>query len=177
VGILASQCTGSHELIFAIASLAIAGTLCWLACLRRHKGMGLANASFNSLIFSHLLVSMAGYIWISDITIGWLVVNVWHNIQYLIFVYRQQRTGTSSFNDGIRPNCVPVDRKSLIKLLKPPTRYFLICFACGAAIYGIASGVGESLLWLGFPTILIAHLILNFHHYLADSFIWKRRRT
>jgi hypothetical protein len=31
--------------------------------------------------------------------------------------------------------------------------------------------------WLGIPTVLVAHFVLNFHHYLADSLIWKRRRV
>ena len=164
-----------QELVSAIAIVAIIGALCWFARLWDYKNSEQANGAFNSFIFSHLLVSVVSYIWISDITLGWLVVNVWHNIQYLIFVYRQQRRDIEASNDGVESGSTPAHRKSLIEILKRPAIFFLTCSVFGAIIYVVADKVGENLLWLGFPTILIAHLVLNFHHYLADGFIWKRR--
>ena len=40
----------------------------------------------------------------------------------------------------------------------------------------LAEWLGARLLWLGLPTVLIVHFTLNFHHYLVDGVIWKRRR-
>lgn len=162
----------SQELVLGISIVAVVGALWWLARLWHCKGTGPANELFNGFIFSHLLVSLVAYVWIDDITVGWLVVNVWHNIQYLIFVYRQQQK-----NSGVKSELASTQRYSSIVLLKPAAIFFGVCAICGAVLYVITSRVGESLLWLGIPTILIAHFILNFHHYLADSLIWKRRRA
>lgn len=167
----------SQELVSTIATVTIIGTLCWFARLWYYKGAEQANGLFNSFTLSHLLISVIGYIWIDDITLGWLVVNVWHNIQYLIFVYRQQHRDIKTSNAGFESESTPTLRKSLIEILKRPTIFFLACSIFGALFYVIADKAGQNLLWLGFPTVLIAHLILNFHHYLADGFIWKRRRS
>ncbi|MGJ7524606.1 hypothetical protein [Variovorax sp. GB1P17] len=166
-----------QELVFSIEAVAIIGASCWFARLWYYKDTERANGIFNSFIFSHLLISVVSYIWISDITLGWLVVNVWHNIQYLIFVYRQQDRNIKTGNTGIESESTSAHRKPLIEVLKRPTVFFLTCAIFGAAFYVLADKAGHNLLWLGFPTVLIAHLILNFHHYLADGFIWKRRRV
>lgn len=157
-----------QELANSAGVVAVAAFLYWIWRLFKQKGQAQRNGPFNGFVFSHLLVSFIGYFWIGDITVGWLVVNVWHNIQYLIFVHRQGRSGAH----GPSPS-----RPSWPEMLKATAVFFIPCAVLGAAVYGIANGVGQSLLWLGFPTVLIAHFVLNFHHYLADSLIWKRRRA
>uniref|UniRef100_C5CXQ2 Uncharacterized protein n=1 Tax=Variovorax paradoxus (strain S110) TaxID=543728 RepID=C5CXQ2_VARPS len=166
-----------QELAFAVGIVAVTGALCWFACLGYPRSAKRADGPFNSFVFSHLMISLVGYVWISDITVGWLVVNVWHNIQYLIFVYRQRRSGAMTGKSSETSGSVSARRKSLVEVLKPPATFFLACLIVGAVLYAAASRVGESLLWLGLPTVLIAHFVLNFHHYLADSVIWKRRRA
>ncbi|MDP9928422.1 hypothetical protein [Variovorax paradoxus] len=166
-----------QELAFAAGAAAVVGALCWFACLWYARGARQADDPFNSFVLSHLVISLVGYVWISDITVGWLVVNVWHNIQYLIFVYRQRQPGSTTGKNRDKSDDALARRKSLVEALKPPAIFFLTCSTAGAILYAAAGGVGESLLWLGLPTILIAHLVLNFHHYLADGVIWKRRRA
>ncbi|MGJ7606499.1 hypothetical protein ACSFA7_19310 [Variovorax sp. LT1R20] len=166
-----------QELSFAIGIASVIGILLWLVRLWRYKDTEQANSLFNSFVLSHLLISLVSYILISDITLSWLVVNVWHNVQYLIFVYRQQQRDIKISSMGIESKSTPAHRNSWIETLKRPAIFFLTCSIFGAIFYVIADKVGKNLLWLGFPTILIAHLVLNFHHYLADSFIWKRRNT
>lgn len=168
-----------QELATAAGAAAVAGALCWFACLGLvyARGARQADGPFNSLTLSHLMISLVGYVWISDITLGWLVVNVWHNIQYLMFVYRQRQAGITAGKNIEESDGAWARPKSLVEALKPSATFFLACAICGAVLYAAASRVGESLLWLGLPTILIAHLVLNFHHYLADGVIWKRRRA
>lgn len=167
-----------QELAAAVGGAAVAGAVCWFACLGLGyaRGARRADGPFNSLTLSHLVISWVGYVWISDITVGWLVVNVWHNIQYLMFVYRQRQAGITMAKNTEESDSASVRPKSLVEVLKPAATFFLTCALCGAVLYAAASRVGESLLWLGLPTILIAHFVLNFHHYLADGLIWKRRR-
>jgi hypothetical protein len=166
-----------QELAFAAGGAAVVGALCWFACLGYARGAQQADDPFNSFVLSHLMISLVGYVWISDITVGWLVVNVWHNIQYLIFVYRQRQPGITTGKNSKKSVGALARDKSLVEILKPSATFFLTCSIVGAVLYAAAGRVGESLLWLGLPTILIAHLTLNFHHYLADSVIWKRRRA
>ncbi|WP_269759060.1 hypothetical protein [Variovorax sp. E3] len=167
-----------QELALAAGIAAIAGSLCWLVCLGYARREPQADAPFNTFVLSHLVISLVGYVWISDITVGWLVVNVWHNIQYLVFVYRQRQPGVGADSvSSEASDTAPAHGKSLLKKLRPPAAFFIGCAICGAALFVAASHIGESLLWLGLPTVLIAHFTLNFHHYLADSVIWKRHRA
>ncbi|ADU37967.1 hypothetical protein [Variovorax paradoxus] len=166
-----------QELAFAIGVVAVVGALFWFARLWHCRSAEQENSLFSSFVLSHLLVSLVSYILINDITLGWLVVNVWHNIQYLVFVYRQQRSDIKANDKSGKLESTLAARKSIFEILKRPAAFFLGCLTVGAIFYVAADRVGESLIWLGFPTILIAHLILNFHHYLADGFIWRRRHT
>ncbi|WP_062475210.1 hypothetical protein [Variovorax boronicumulans] len=167
-----------QELAFAVGIAATAGALFWFARLMMHaRSEKPANEPFNSFVLSHLVISLVGYVWISDITVGWLVVNVWHNIQYLIFVYRQRRPEITTEKGGDKPDNASARHKPLVAVLKSPATFFLTCSIVGAVLFVAADRVGESLLWLGLPTILIAHFVLNFHHYLADAVIWRRRRA
>lgn len=61
-------------------------------------------------------------------------------------------------------------------LWQKAAKYGGLCLAFGAVLYQAAQWAGAQLLWLGLPTVLIAHFTLNFHHYLVDGVIWKRRR-
>ena len=38
-------------------------------------------------MLSHFTIFIVGYLLIDDITYGWLVINVWHNAQYILFVW------------------------------------------------------------------------------------------
>lgn len=156
-----------HALVYTTGTVAFGAALGWLLRSRYLERLDSAHRPFQSFILSHLMVSLIGYVWISDITVGWLVVNVWHNIQYLIFVYRQRHAQSKE--------SAPGSGKLLCKALKTPASFFLTCSLCGAIVYAIAHTIGESLLWLGLPTLLIAHFTLNFHHYLADGVVWKSR--
>jgi len=156
-----------QELVYATGAVAFGAALCWLLRSGYLGKFHSSNRPFHSFILSHVIVSLIGYVWISDITVGWLVVNVWHNIQYLIFVYRQRHVQSKESAQG--------NGKLLHKALRTPASFFLTCSLCGAIVYVVADTIGESLLWLGLPTLLIVHFTLNFHHYLADSVVWKSR--
>src|SRR5262249_51115526 len=38
-------------------------------------------------MLSHFTIFTVGYLLIEDITFGWLVINIWHNAQYILFVW------------------------------------------------------------------------------------------
>jgi hypothetical protein len=129
---------------------------------------GRLNVGHSLFVASHLLVISVAYLWVKDITSGWLVVNIWHNLQYLLFVWLQ----------NVRRDALgPVDTQYLQRLVKPlknAGKYLAVCMVLGAVMYQALSVAGQQLVWLGLPTVFILHFTVNFHHYLVDGVIWKR---
>lgn len=157
-----------------VGCLALACVLFWVVAACRAAQAGRLNWRHDGFVASHVCVSIVGYVWISDITVGWLVVNIWHNMQYLLFVWSQNRQRAESERSSV-PFVVPF--KSVLRgECAHGVRFFGFCLVIGALLYEIVDFLGGQLLWLGLPTVLIAHFTINFHHYLVDGVIWKRRR-
>lgn len=136
---------------------------------------GRLNTGHCLFVASHLLVTAVAYLWVADITSGWLVVNIWHNLQYLQFVWLQnvRRDAQLPGKAGQRS----VDAQDLQRLVKPfknAGKYLALCLVLGAVMYQALSVAGQQLIWLGLPTVFILHFTVNFHHYLVDGVIWKR---
>lgn len=127
-------------------------------------------------LLSHYAIYFTAYIAIKDITIGWLVINIWHNAQYILFVWLYNNR---KFQGQVSP-ASPV--LSTISQSNRFVLYFAFCLTLSTALYfsiesfllpsiGSALGVG------GASAALIAYQTFNFHHYLVDATIWKLRKT
>ncbi|WP_428142449.1 hypothetical protein [Delftia acidovorans] len=149
MGVAAIACSAFW--LWRQARLALTGNIDW-----RHDGF----------VASHAFTCFVAYIWITDITLGWLLINLWHNLQYLLFVWVQNIR---------RERQTQADKASETGLWKNAARYGGVCLALGSMLYLAIDWAGTQLLWLGLPTVLIAHFTLGFHHYLVDGVIWKRR--
>jgi hypothetical protein len=128
-------------------------------------------------LLSHHVIFFVGYIYIEDITFGWLVANVWHNAQYILFVwlFNQYRFGEKKAQKE-SPIMYWVCQKSAIRV----AAYFLFFMAITTAVYGsINSGISwvlsENITQFAGLT-LILYQTINFHHYIVDSIIWKARK-
>lgn len=132
---------------------------------------GRLNVGHSLFVASHLLVTAVAYLWITDITSGWLVLNIWHNLQYLQFVWLQNVR-----RDAHGPVAMQ-DLQRLVKPLKSAGKYLAVCLVLGALMYQVLSVAGRQLVWLGLPTVFILHFTVNFHHYLVDGVIWKRPKA
>ncbi len=127
-------------------------------------------------MLSHLGIYLGGYILIEDISSGWLLVNVWHNVQYLMFVWLFNRR---RFAGGIDPSS-----RSLSWLSQPGFRraalYYLTCLFIATPAYYLVLRLGERI--DGFyaqtviPSAVLLSLSFTVHHYIVDGFIWKRRK-
>lgn len=152
----------------AVGLAAIACGVVWLFRQARAARQGERDWRHDGFVASHVCVSLAAYRWIDDITLGWLVLNIWHNVQYLLFVWVQ----------NLRREVLPTGGvPAQATLCQSAARYGGLCLLVGAALYHVADWLGAQWLWLGLPTVLLAHFTLNFHHYLVDGVIWKRRRS
>ena len=140
--------------------------LIWWAVTRvqlwRRGRLPLAHTLY---MLSHLSIFMVGYLVIDDITYGWLVINVWHNAQYIgiVWLYNNNR-----FKNGIDPKAKFL---SAISQQRNAWIYFLVCLATSTLMYSIISGVTSAL-----SMLIVVYIVINFHHYVVDGVIWKVRK-
>ena len=154
---------------------------------RRHPGLGQRNsvgrAGITGLwppagpmphtqrsMASHIAIFSAGYLLIADINTGWLVLNIWHNLQYMLIVWM---FNANRFGKGVDPQ-----RRFLSTISQPRNvlLYAFVCWAIGSILYfnidGVLGLLSESVL----PLSLLAYMTINFHHYVVDAIIWRRPR-
>tara|TARA_R110002110_G_scaffold404606_1_gene623023 strand:- start:25398 stop:26444 length:1047 start_codon:yes stop_codon:yes gene_type:complete len=151
--------------IMAMVSICVWG-LMRLNTWRKSK-LPLAHTLY---MFSHFTIFYVGYIYIEDITYGWLVINVWHNAQYILFVWL---FNNNRFKSGIDSKSYFLSAISQTANMK---YYFLACLGISTLLYfSIKSSISlidTAILPLG----LIVFQTINFHHYVVDGFIWKMRK-
>ena len=127
---------------------------------------GVFPAAHTLYFCTHLLVFTLAYLAIDDLHAGWLLVNVWHNVQYLAYVWMKNR---ERFGGGVRK-----DALILSWLCQPgairAAAYFLACLAISTPLFGALYAIGD----LISMTLLFAYTV-NLHHYIVDGIIWKRR--
>ena len=148
-----------------VGAAALAG-LGWWALLRvRAWREGRLPVAHTLYVASHHLIFAAGYILIPDLDSGWLTLNVWHNAQYVLFVWM---FNTNRFKDGVDPDArflstISQEQRTLV--------YTGVCLAISTAAY-LAIGHVAAVL----PVALVTYQAINFHHYIVDGMIWKVRK-
>lgn len=153
-----------------VAALALAGLALWLVrelrAWRRGDRRRLPQALF---VLSHVAITTVSYLLIADITRGWLFINIWHNAQYLLFVWAA----------NARRFAGPAPTTGLARRISQPgwfAAYALACVAVSAAFYLTLGEVAGLLAWTSLPALLVLHQTANFHHYVVDALIWRRPR-
>lgn len=120
---------------------------------------------------THYTVFAVAYLLIEDVTYGWLVINIWHNAQYILFVWM---FNNRRFKDGIDPDAF------LLSYISQPGRlwlYLLVCVLITGVIYWGILGALDSLFFAGLSATIVLYQIVNFHHYVVDAQIWKVRKA
>lgn len=157
--------------LYVVGALTVIAFGYWLISLAISTSRGLTSGPHTLYLVSHHLIFATGYLLIPNITIGWLVINVWHNMQYIMFVWW---FNNKRFKDQIDPEHEFLSRLSQRKSLGA---YLFLCFAISSAVYlGLEYGYGFLGPERAITAILVTTMILNFHHYLVDGIIWKRKR-
>jgi len=149
--------------------VAAGATTAWgFRALRR----GRAERHLGTLfIASHLCMFGLGYILTADIDHGWLAINVWHNLQYLLFVYAFNR---KRYRSGVE------DGSRIVSWLSQPKRalhYVAFTLFLTLVIYQAGTFFAFSLSQVGVAGLVVVFQAVNFHHYVADSRIWKLRQN
>jgi len=160
------------ELVVDAMGIAAVAALSWWIVLRinawRRGDFALAHTLYMA---SHQIVFFAGYLLIEDVTYGWLVINIWHTAQYILFVWLQNN---NRFRDGIDPVA-----RSLSTLCQSDKilRYFATCLAVSSLLYVAIQMASTAVGDVGLPLAILIYQTINFHHYIVDSVIWRSRKS
>ncbi len=171
--------------VVQLAGLASATLVChWILTRLRAWRRGELPVGHTLYMASHFIVFACAYILIDDITLGWLMVNVWHNAQYLTFVWMHNR---QRFSAGVTPDGPIISWLSQPGLTRASI-YFGLCLLITTAVYtAIIDGsalIENELKLLGtdagtqaIALVILFSMTINFHHYIVDSIIWKRKNA
>lgn len=157
-------------LVDVVGILAVTSLVVWAGMRVRAWLQGQIPVAHTLYMISHFVIFGVGYLLIEDVTNGWLVINIWHNAQYILFVWL---FNTNRFREGVDQKAVFL---STISQPQNFLRYIAWCLAISTTVYFSTSllTLGNSL--AGLPLIVLVYQAFNFHHYIVDSFIWKVRK-
>lgn len=153
----------------AAAVGALTAVACWLVLRVGEALRGELRVAHSLYVVSHIVVFTSGYILIEQINPGWLLVNIWHNAQYLLVVWMYN---TNRFGRGIDPQ-----HRFLSTLSQPRNAilYVLACLAISTLFYRGAFALIDALPVAAVSATLIFSQTVNFHHYTVDAVVWKLR--
>jgi len=154
-----------ESLYLVVTALGIICFIYWVLSKLLEWVRGELPVAHTLYMTSHFGIFYISYIYISDITFGWLVVNIWHNAQYILFVWLYNN---NKFKNGVNEQAKVL---STLSQTKNVWLYFLFCLTLTTAVYYTA----ESLIATT-AALMIFYQSVNFHHYIVDSQIWKARK-
>jgi hypothetical protein len=158
-------------LVDIVAIAAIASLVLWALLRARAFQRGRGPVAHTLYMVTHFVIFAVGYLLIEDVTYGWLVINIWHNAQYVVFVWLYN---TNRFRNGLDLKARFLSR---ISQARNWWLYFAISLAFTTLLYGAIFSSKDMLYSIGLPSLIIIFQTINFHHYIVDGIIWKARKT
>lgn len=161
----------SSEIAFFALLCAVPLSVFWL--VRRWVGWRSNEESISLLLYGlgHYAIYLIAYVLIDQINSGWLSINIWHNAQYIMFVwlFNQNR-----YRSGVEPGAKVI---SYISQRGRGFIYFGFFFLITYMVYsGIELAIDSFFSVNVFEVAVIVYAAINFHHYIVDSLIWKLRK-
>ena len=157
--------------VVTVTVLALAALAYWMMHLIMAAWQGRLAVAHTLYLVSHHLIFLTGYILIDDITTGWLVLNVWHNAQYILIVWLYNN---NRFKNGVDDEHHFL---STISQTKNMLIYYGICIAISTSLYFVLrSATYNDAQGTVVPITLVTLMVINFHHYIVDGIIWKVRK-
>jgi hypothetical protein len=158
------------EAITALGFAATVAGVMWAVRSAVAFTRGTLDPLYTGFVLSHIAIFLVAYIAIEDVNTGWLAINVWHNFQYVLVVWMMN---AKKYAGGIDPAA-----RFLSRISQPGrvATYFLSCIAISTIIY-LSLGSAVSAMGGGVALTVGIYMGINFHHYIVDALIWKRRRV
>jgi hypothetical protein len=158
-----------------VAVLALAGLAWWgIGRLRLWRARRLP-VGHTLYLLSHFAVFYTGYVAIKNIDAGWVALNIWHNAQYIAFVWLQNNR---RFEVVAVPEGVAVPAAGYLSRLSQRRNlwaYLGLCIAISTVFYASLQWSAAAL-GLGMTALMVVYQTINFHHYIVDAVIWQRPR-
>lgn len=163
----------NEYMVYVVGAAALGSFGYWLAQQIIAWRDGRLQVALTLYMLSHFAVFFVGYIAIENITFGWIVLNVWHNAQYILIVWMYN---TNRFKNGNER-----EHRFLSVISQTRARniiaYFLFCLLVTTVVYGAITMVLQIETFAAIPlAAIIIYQTINFHHYIVDGLIWTRRR-
>lgn len=181
-GVLDRLPVSAAQSILGVAEIAaIAAVVLWVVRLPMRYLDGKLAVLPTLYVVSHVLIFMTGYYWLGGkihINLGWLVINIWHNCQYILIVWLYNN---NRFRGGIDERHPFLSTLSQARFL---WRYFGTCIGI-TIVLALAIRAFSTLAPSFLPHLVmeegggwavLVYQALNFHHYIVDSYIWKVRK-
>jgi hypothetical protein len=158
-------------IVMLLGVAAAAAAIVWLVKIMRAAIAETLDLEYTAFIVSHVGIFLVAYIFVDDVNTGWLAINVWHNLQYVLVVWM---SNAKRYASGIDPSARFLSR------LSQPGRvmmYFACCLAITTIVYAAIDRFTVLILGGGMAITIGIYMGINFHHYIVDALIWKRRKT
>jgi hypothetical protein len=147
----------------------------WIIDQIRAWRIGQLGVAYVMYVLSHYVIYFVAYVYIDKINYGWLVINIWHNAQYILFVWLYNNRRFGGKVDPESPFLSTISQNGRFLL------YFSTCltistFAYFLILHYVADALGAAFALTAGAFALIIYQTINFHHYIVDSIIWKLRK-
>jgi len=158
-------------IVTVLGIAAAAAVVAWVAKSTRAALAGTLDFQYAGFIASHIGIFLLAYIWMADVNAGWLAINVWHNFQYVLVVWM---SNAKRYAGGIDPTA-----RFLSRISQPGrvAMYFACCLAITTIVYATLDRFTVLILGGGMAVTIGIYMGINFHHYIVDALIWKRRKA
>jgi hypothetical protein len=157
--------------VSALGVVAMVAVGAWVVKTAHAAVTDTLDLAYTAFIASHVAIFLVAYILIDDVNVGWLAINVWHNFQYVLVVWM---SNAKRFAGGVDPAARFLSR------ISQPGRigmYFVCCLAITTIVYALLNQLTVLVLGGGLAVTVGVYMGINFHHYVVDALIWKRRKA
>lgn len=131
---------------------------------------GRASLAHSFYMLTHFAVFAVAYLVLPDINQGWIVLSIWHSLQYILFVWASNNRRFKDQVDPARPLLSTLSQSSWA------VRYYLAIFLASTALFAMLRfGMG----WFEASATSLAVIVyksINYHHYVVDAIIWRAKR-
>jgi hypothetical protein len=170
LGLPAKPLVLPHVVLMVLGVMGAAAVTVWAGRIAFEFLRGELNRHYAAFVASHIVIFVLAYLVIDDVNAGWVAINVWHNLQYVLVVWM---VNAKRFAGGVDP------KARLLSTISQPGRafaYFATTLAMSTFVYLNLNQLTTWFLGGSLAATLGVYMGINFHHYLVDAMIWKRPR-
>ena len=156
----------TQEMYYAGAAVMAVLVVVWLVRMAGQWREGVLPRAYVCFMGTHFAVFGIGYLMMPTLESAWLVVNIWHNLQYIMFVwaYNNRR-----YRGGPDPEAKVL---SVISQKKNWAIYVMVTLMLTLLVYGGLNMFMKT--FLVTVPLFIAYQAINYHHYIVDAVIWRQ---